>query len=276
MSSLIHPSAYVDPQARIAPDVRVGPFAVIEGPVAIGAGSVIHTHAHIQGPLTMGARNIVHGTAVLGGWPQDHKFKNEFSEVIIGDDNTFREGVTVHRGTGENTKTVIGSHCYLMVNAHVGHNCVIGSNVTMVNGSMLGGFVQVADRAIIGGNTAVHQFCRVGRLAMLTNGCCMNVDVPPFFTCMTTNCITQLNAVGLRRAGIPNEHIDAVRQAFQLLFRSNRLLGPAIERLPANLQNIPEVAEIVTFCKETKRGIARFKPWSARNAESGTSEESKW
>lgn len=273
MSSLIHPSACIDPQARLAPDVRVGPFAVIVGPVTIGAGCVIHAHAQIRGPLIMGARNVVHGTAVLGDWPQDHKFTGEFSEVVIGDDNVFREGVTIHRGTGEHTRTVVGNHCYLMVNAHVGHNCIVGNNVTMVNGSMLGGFVQVGDRAIIGGNTAVHQFCRIGRLVMLSNACCMNVDVPPFFTSLTTNHLTQLNAVGLRRAGIPKENIDAIRHAFQILFRSNRILGAAIELLPADLLKVPEVAEMVKFCKETKRGIARFKAWSTRGGEGAVATE---
>ncbi len=268
MSSLIHPSAYIDPQAKIAPDVQIGPFAVIQGPVTIGAGCVIHAHAQVLGPVTMGARNVVHGTAIIGGWPQDHKFKNEFSEVIIGDDNVFRETVTVHRGTGEGTKTIIGNHCYLMATSHVGHNCIVGDNVTLVNGSMLGGFVQVGDRAIIGGNSMVHQFTRIGRLAMLSNCAGMNVDVPPFFICMTTNHLTQLNAVGLKRAGIKLDNINAIRRAFQLMFRSKKLLGNAIRWLPAELRAVPEVAEMIQFCKETKRGIARFEPWSSRGTKS--------
>jgi UDP-N-acetylglucosamine acyltransferase len=161
-----------------------------------------------------------------------------------------------------------------MVNAHVGHNCIVGDNVTLVNGSMLGGFAQIGDRAIIGGNVAVHQFCRIGRLVMLSNACCMNVDVPPFFTSLTPNHLTQLNAVGLRRAGIPKENIDAIRRAFQLLFRSNRILGAAIEQLPSHLLQVPEVAEMVKFCKETKRGVARFKAWSSRGGEgAGATEE---
>jgi UDP-N-acetylglucosamine acyltransferase len=263
----IHPSAVISPEAKISPDAMIGPYAVIDGPVSIGPGCIIHSGAKLLGHLTLGARNVVHSTAVLGDWPQDRKYKGEHSEVLIGNDNIFREGVTVHRGTGLNTKTLIRNRCYLMVNSHVGHNCIVDDDVTLVNGALLGGHVHIAERAIIGGNTAVHQFCRIGRLSMLSNACCMNVDVPPFFTSMTTNTLTQLNAVGLRRSGMTKESIDAIRKMFQLAFRDTRGLSllQALENLPGDIIHVSEVQEVVAFCKSTKRGIAKFQAWSDRN-----------
>ena len=217
----------------------------------------------------MGQRNVVHGTAVIGDWPQDRKYHGEFSETIIGDDNVFRESVTIHRGTGLNTKTVIGSRNYFMVNTHVGHNGLIGNDITMVNGAMTAGHVQVSDRAIIGGYCAIHQFTRVGRLAMTSNGAMYNVDVPPFFIGMSTNFITQLNRVGMIRSGMSLESINAVRRMFKFLFRTNagRTLGHGIKALPAELTQVAEVREFVEFCQGTKRGIARFQAWSSRDVD---------
>jgi UDP-N-acetylglucosamine acyltransferase len=264
--TLIHPTAVVDPAARIAPDVRIGPFCVVEGPVTIGAGTVLHSHARLRGPLTMGARNVVHSFVALGDWPQDRKFNGTFSQVLIGDDNIFREGVTVHRGTAPDSSTVIGSRCYLMVNSHVGHNCVVSDDVTLVNGALLAGHVHIGNRAIIGGNCAMHQFTRVGRLAMISNISACNVDMPPFCTSMATNTITQLNAVGLRRCGLPAANINAIRRMFQLLFRDHKMLRTAIAELPSDLVAVPEVAEFVEFCRVSKRGIARFQAWSDRGS----------
>jgi UDP-N-acetylglucosamine acyltransferase len=261
----------VSREAKIAPDVKVGAYAVIEGAVTIGAGSVVQSMAKLMGPLSMGERNVVHTSAVLGDWPQDRKFKDEFSEVVIGDDNIFREGVTVHRGTGLNTKTVVGDRCYFMVNSHAGHNCVVGDDVTLVNGAVLGGHVTVGDRAIIGAYCAVHQFCRVGRLAMLSNSCCLTVDMPPFFITMSTNTITQLNAVGIRRSGMPRESINGIRKMFQVAFRDHhsQMLSRALKELPEELLSVPEVREVVDFCKASKRGVALFQPWSQRNVTGG-------
>ena len=271
---LIHPTSIIDPEAKIASDVKIGPYCVIEGPVNLGPGCVLHSHVKLRGPLTMGARNEVHSFAVLGDWPQDRKFKGDFSEVIFGDDNVIREGVTVHRGTALNSKTVIGSRCYLMVNSHVGHNAVVSDDVTLVNGGMLAGHVHVGPRAIIGGNCTVHQFVRVGRLAMISNVSGHNVDIPPFCIAMSTNIIIQLNAVGLRRSGMPPASINALRQMFKHLFRQHRQLRQAITDLPAELTAVPEVKEFVDFCLTSKRGVARFQAWSDRGQPtSGNSQE---
>ncbi len=266
MNSLIDPTAIIDPQARIDPSVRIGAYSIIEGPVNLGPNCAIASQVKLIGPLDMGAGNKVHSFAVLGDAPQDLKYRDQPSRLIIGENNIFREHVTVHRGTGGDT--VIGSNGFFMVGSHVGHNCRVGDGVTMVNSAVIGGHVQVFDRAIIGGLCAVHQFCRVGRLAMISNNSAHNVDIPPFCIAMDINMITQLNAVGLRRSGISRENINALRQMFKILFRDNRglSLNKNITLLPTELRAVPEVREFAEFVANSKRGIARFKPWSERQS----------
>ena len=262
---MIHPTAIIDPAASLDATVSVGPYAVIEGRVTIGPNCTIHAHARIIGPLTMGRGNRVHSFAVLGDTPQDTKFQHQDSGVVMGDDNIFRENVTVHRGTGGNT--LIGSHCFLMVASHVGHNCRVGNHVTLVNGALLAGHVVVQDNAIIGGNCAVHQHCRVGRLAMISNVSAHNTDIPPFCIAMNINMVTQLNAVGLRRSGMSRESQNALREMFRWIYRTHAgvPLARAMDELPVELAAIPEIQEFVTFVKATKRGVARFRPWSRRH-----------
>lgn len=262
----IHSTAIVSLEARLAESVEVGPYAIIDGAVSLGAGCVVQAQARLIGPLTMGAGCVVHTGAVIGGGPQDRKYKGEHSDLLIGDENIFREGVTIHRGTGLNTKTVIGHRCFFMAHAHVGHNCVVGNDVTFINGATLAGHVQIGDRAILGAFCAVHQFCRIGRLAMISNCAGFNVDFPPFFLTMATNTVNQLNAVGLRRSGMPRSSINGLRRMFQLAFREqhNRPLRVALGALPVEVAEVPEVKEVVAFCAASKRGVARFVPWSRR------------
>ena len=269
---MIHPTAIIDPAATLGEGVEIGPYAVIEGPVILGPGCILHAMARIVGHVTMGARNTIHGTAVIGDYPQDRKYGGEPTQVIIGDDNIFREGVTIHRGTGPGTRTVVGSRNYLMAQSHIGHNCVVGDDVTIANAAALAGHVHVADRAIIGAHCGIHQFCRVGRMAMISNAACMNVDLPPFFLVMQTNFVAQLNAVGLRRSGVPRANISAVREMFQLVWRQNRSVPKAIQDLPPRLLEVPEVREVVTFCQATKRGVAKFQAWSERGGSEAADE----
>ena len=261
---MIHSTAMIDPAAKLDATVSVGPYVFIEGPVTIGPGCTIHPHARIIGPLVMGRGNRVHSFAVLGDIPQDVKFQNQ-GGVVIGDENIFRENVTVHRGTGGNT--VIGSHCFLMVASHVGHNCSVGNHVTLVNGALLAGHVVVQDNAIIGGNCAVHQHCRVGRLAMISNVSAHNTDIPPFCIAMTINVVTQLNAVGLRRSGMSRKSQNALREMFRWIYRTRAgvPLARAMDELPAELAVVPEIQEFAAFVKATRRGVARFRPWSQRH-----------
>jgi UDP-N-acetylglucosamine acyltransferase len=272
---MIHPTAVISPEATIGANVRIGAFVVVEGNVTIGEGCELRSGARVCGPVVMGARNVVWGGAVIGGWPQDRKFHGEHSELLIGDENVFREGVSIHRGTGADTRTVIGSRNYFMVNSHVGHNCVLGNDITMVNGAALGGFVKVADRAMIGAGSAVHQFCRVGRLAMITNLAGLNVDMPPFFISMATNTLTQLNNVGLRRSGMSRASINAVRTMFRLVFREwrHRPLKVAFAELPKEIREVAEVREVIEFCGETKRGVALWRPWSGTKRKTVEEEE---
>ena len=276
MSSLIHPTAIIDPQARIDSTARIGAYSVIEGPVTIGPDCVIASQVKLIGPMEMGRGNKVHSFAVLGDAPQDLKYHDQPSRVIIGENNIFREHTTVHRGTGGDT--VIGSSGFFMVGSHVGHNCRVGNGVTLVNSSVLGGHVQVFDRAIIGGLCAMHQYCRVGRLAMISNNSAHNVDIPPFCIVMNINTIAQLNLVGLRRSGMSREHINGVREMFRILFRDNRgaSLNKNITLLPAELLAIPEVREFTDFVANSKRGVARFTPWSqqqSRHAETAGADD---
>jgi UDP-N-acetylglucosamine acyltransferase len=262
----IHPTALISPQACLADDVLVGPYAIIDGPVTLGPGCEICAHSRVIGPLKMGSRNVVHSMAVIGGEPQDRKYKVEFSETIIGDENVFRENVTIHRGTGANTRTIIGSRNYFMTSSHVGHNCTVGNDITFINNSAMAGHTTIGDRAILGFNCSIHQYGRVGRLAMLSNSVAANVDCPPFFISMSTGTVTQLNAVGLRRSGMSRESINGLRRMFQLAFRDRqrRPLMTALEALPREVLGVPEVQEVIAFCQTTKRGVARYVPWSHR------------
>ncbi|MHB1767472.1 MAG: acyl-ACP--UDP-N-acetylglucosamine O-acyltransferase [Phycisphaerae bacterium] len=276
MSSLIHSTAIIDPQARIDATARIGAYSVIEGPVTIGPDCVIGSQVKLIGPMEIGRGNKVHSFAVLGDAPQDLKYHDQPSRVIIGENNIFREHTTVHRGTGGDT--VIGSSGFFMVGSHVGHNCRVGNSVTLVNSAVLGGHVQVFDRAIIGGLCAMHQYCRVGRLAMISNNSAHNVDIPPFCIVMNINTIAQLNLVGLRRSGMSREHINGVREMFRILFRDNRgaSLNKNITLLPAELLAIPEVREFTDFVANSKRGVARFTPWSqqqSRHAETAGTDD---
>lgn len=276
MSSLIHSTAIIDPQARIDATARIGAYSVIEGPVTIGPDCVIGSQVKLIGPMEIGRGNQVHSFAVLGDAPQDLKYHDQPSRVIIGENNIFREHTTVHRGTGGDT--VIGSSGFFMVGSHVGHNCRVGNSVTLVNSAVLGGHVQVFDRAIIGGLCAMHQYCRVGRLAMISNNSAHNVDIPPFCIVMNINTIAQLNLVGLRRSGMSREHINGVREMFRILFRDNRgaSLNKNITLLPAELLAIPEVREFTDFVANSKRGVARFTPWSqqqSRHAETAGTDD---
>ena len=276
MSSLIHSTAIIDPQARIDATARIGAYSDIEGPVTIGPDCVIGSQVKLIGPMEIGRGNQVHSFAVLGDAPQDLKYHDQPSRVIIGENNIFREHTTVHRGTGGDT--VIGSSGFFMVGSHVGHNCRVGNSVTLVNSAVLGGHVQVFDRAIIGGLCAMHQYCRVGRLAMISNNSAHNVDIPPFCIVMNINTIAQLNLVGLRRSGMSREHINGVREMFRILFRDNRgaSLNKNITLLPAELLAIPEVREFTDFVANSKRGVARFTPWSqqqSRHAETAGTDD---
>jgi UDP-N-acetylglucosamine acyltransferase len=254
-SPRIHPSAIIDPCAELADDVQVGANVVIDGPVKIGAGCVIRPGVHLFGPLTMGCNNTVHSHAVLGEQAQHHNYKGEATSVEIGNDNIFREFVTVHRATTESWVTRIGNHNFFMANAHVAHDCQVGNHCLMANGSMLGGHAILADNVYLSGNSAVHQFVRVGRLALLGGLAGSSKDVPPFIIQQHINVVQGINVIGMRRAGIPSPRIDAVRKAFHIIFRLDNLISVALSQVERDLGHVPEVDEMIQFIRASKRGI---------------------
>lgn len=257
-----HPTALISPEAGLAPDVKVGPFAIIEGPVTLGPGCVVGARAHLIGPLTAGANNEFGTGAVIGGAPQHLGYKGEVTAVEIGDGNVFREHTTVHRGmpvgVGPGTGvTRIGSRGFFMAGAHIAHDCVVGDDVILANGALLGGHVTVAERAFISGNSAVHQFCRVGRLAFLSGASGSSKDIPPFWVMQDVNYVRGLNLVGMRRAGIPPAERTAVRKAYRIIYMTRPALPlpAALLRIEAELGQYPAIQELVEFIRTSKRGI---------------------
>ena len=253
-STKIHPTAVVDAHAELGPGVEIGPYCVIEGGAMIGAGCVLGAYVHVYGCVVLGANSSVRSGSVLGGEPQDVKYRGEFARVVIGERCRIHEHVTVNRGTGANTQTVIGDDVMLMAGCHVGHNCRIENHALLVNGSMLAGHVHLGERAFISGNAAVHQFCRVGRLALVGGACMATKDVPPFSICSGSYPVRWRapNTIGLRRAGFTSEQRTAIRHALSSLFRSQ---GSRAETARALMQDpCPEVVEIARFVLESKRG----------------------
>jgi UDP-N-acetylglucosamine acyltransferase len=251
----IHPTAVIWPEAELAGDVVVGPYVIIEGRVRIGPGCIIRPHVHLCGPLTMGSGNIVYTGCVLGEQPQHLKYKDEPTGVEIGDYNTFREHVTVHRGTTQSWMTRIGSHNFFMANSHIAHDCQIGNRCILANGALVGGHCILADNVYLSGNSAVHQFVRIGRLALLGGCSATTKDIPPFIIQQHIDSVAGVNLVGMRRAGMAKEQIDAVRQAYRIIFREGLPLPAAVVRLEQELGADDAVKEMITFIRQGHRGI---------------------
>jgi len=254
----IHPSALVAAGARLGSDIVIGPYAVIENDVVLGDGCRIASHAVIKRRTRMGARNSVAEHAVIGGDPQDFKFRDCDSTTEIGDGNSIREGVTIHRGSRPGSATRVGSRCYLMAYCHVAHDCQVGNDVVIVNSSNLAGEVVVGDRAFISGGVGVHQFCRIGRNAMIGGLARISQDALPF--CITEGSPARargLNRVGLKRSGFPISEITALKQAYRLLDSPGLGLREALERMTAI--DSAAVAELKIFIQESRRGFAHPK-----------------
>lgn len=256
MSDVIHPTAVIGSEVDLAPDVQVGPYTIIEGPVQVGPGTVIEGHACLTGPLTMGAGNFVGHGAVLGKSPQHKGYRGEETYLKIGNGNVFREHSTVHRGTVQGgCETVIGDRNLLMIGSHLGHDVRMGNDCTLINGALVAGHVTLQDGCILSGHSAIQQRVRVGRLAMLGGLGSTTKDIPPFVLQQGYNCVTGLNVIGLRRAGFPGEAINALRQAFRILYKEGRTLSNALERIASDLSHIAQVAEFIEFIKGSTLGI---------------------
>ncbi len=254
-SPRIHPTAVMSSEAELADDVQVGPFVVIEGPVRLGPGCVLRPHVHLCGPLTMGRNNVVFTGAVLGERPQHLKYDDEPTGVEIGDHNIFRENVTIHRGTTHSWRTRIGSHNFFMAGSHVAHDCQIGDHCILANGALVAGHCVLQDNVYLSGNCAIHQFIRIGRLALLSGASTTTKDIPPFVMQHGRNTVFGINVVGMRRAGLANEQINAVRDVFRLIYRSGLLLPAALAQAEREWGHCAAVAEMLAFIHECKHGI---------------------
>jgi UDP-N-acetylglucosamine acyltransferase len=250
----IHPTAIVDRQAEVDPSADLGPYVVVEGPVVVGPGTRVLAHAVLTGHTVVGRDNVIHHGAVIGGAPQDLSYRGAPTGVRIGDRNVIREHVEINRATRLDHPTALGDENFLFGHTHVGHDCRVGNGVIIANGSMLGGHVTVHDRVNISGNCVVHQFVRIGRLAMLRGGSRTSRDVPPFALMDWTHTVRGLNRVGLRRAGLSAEAIRAVQRAFGTLFRTRRNLRAALAEIEAEPMSA-EVAELVAFIRASTRGV---------------------
>lgn len=255
----IHPTAVVEPGAELDPSCEVGPFAVIGPHVRIGPRTVVGAHAVVSGRTTLGEGNRVFPHAVVGEVPQDLKYRGEPTELAIGDRNTFREGVTISLGTVQGGGvTRIGSGCLFMANSHVGHDCDVGDGAIIANSVALAGHVVLEDHVHISGLAAAHQFCRIGRLAFVSGLTGVTMDVPPFCTVAGPRAeLAGLNAVGMQRAGMSEERIGRVKQAYKIVFRANLGLAEAIAEVEAELGAHEDVLHFVRFLKSTQRGITR-------------------
>jgi UDP-N-acetylglucosamine acyltransferase len=259
-SRRIHPTALVSPDAVLGDDAEIGPFAVVEAGVVIGARTRLLAHAYVCTGTTLGEDNVVHMGAVVGNEPQDKSYRGAPTFLEIGHRNVIREGCSLHRGTAPGSKTVIGDDCYFMANAHVGHNSVVADGVILANGAVLGGHAQVGERAFLSSYAMIHQFTRVGRLAMMQGGAATSMDVPPFCIGRNgTNTIKGINLVGLRRAGFDRARIHAIRRAYRTLFLGRPNLRLARERLVAEeaAQGGPtaDVQEMLDFIATAKNGV---------------------
>jgi UDP-N-acetylglucosamine acyltransferase len=252
----IHPSATIHPKAELGQDVDIGPYAVIGEHVCLGAGTRIGPHAVIDGWTTIGQHCDIGVGAVLGGAPQDLKYRGQRSFLHISDHSCIREYVTIHRSAEEDGVTSIGTHTFLMAYTHVAHDCRLGDHVIMVNYAGLSGYVEVEDYAFISGHNAVHQFVRIGYLAMVSGASRVVKDIPPFMIAEgNPTRIRGLNIVGMRRLGLAPQVRAELRQAYQILYRSGLNISQALERLRLAGTTGNEVQRLIAFVEAAKRGI---------------------
>lgn len=256
----IHAQAIVSPEAKIGAGAEVGAFAVVGAGVEFGEGCVLHPHAVVNGPSKFGAKNVFHSFCVIGGDPQDYTFGGERVGLEAGDGNTYREYVTISRGTAKGGGiTRIGNNNFFLAYSHVGHDCQIGSNTLFVNGATLAGHVTVEDFVTIGAFSPVHQFCRLGRYAYIGASTVITQDVLPFSLIVTereTRCFGT-NTIGLERKGFSSDRIRTLEKAFRLLVRSRKNTTQALEEMRKELGNSDDVKEMIEFVEKAERGIVK-------------------
>lgn len=260
---MIHSTAIISPDARLGEGVEVGPYALIGPEVSIGDGSRIDSHAVVESHVRMGKNCRVSSFASVGAPPQDLKFRGEETWVEIGDDVVVREYATINRGTATGVGTTrVGNNCMIMAYCHVAHDCQVGSRVIMANAATLAGHIEIEDGAFIGGLTGVHQFVKIGTLAMIGAQSGVSQDVPPYVKAVAlrqgrNRSLFGLNVVGLRRAGLTPETIGTLKKAYRILFNSEMPMREALDRAESEVEQTPEVKHLIGFVRSSKRGVLR-------------------
>ncbi|MFO1505739.1 MAG: acyl-ACP--UDP-N-acetylglucosamine O-acyltransferase [Lysobacterales bacterium] len=256
---MIHPTALVDPGARLAPDVTVGPYTVIGAEVEVDAGTTVGPHGLVEGPTRIGRGNRIGAYAAIGGDPQDKKYAGERSELVIGDGNTIREFVTLNRGTAEGGGvTRIGDDNWIMAYVHVAHDCRVGDHTILANNVTLAGHVEVGDHVVLGGFAGVHQFCKIGAHAFAAMFAAINRDVPPFVYAAGQFAVPRgVNAEGLKRRGFSGERIAAIKRAYRTLYLSRKTLAEARVELEVQARASDDVRQMVDFIARSERALVR-------------------
>jgi UDP-N-acetylglucosamine acyltransferase len=256
---VIHDTAIIDPSARLHDSVRVGPWTLIGPHVEIGEGSVIESHVVIKGPTRIGARNHIYQFSTVGEATPDLKYRDEPTELHIGDDNIIRENVTIHRGTVQDRSlTQIGDRNLIMAYVHVGHDSILGNDTILVNNTALAGHVEVGDWAILSGYTLVHQFCKIGAHSFSGMGTSIGKDVPAFVTVAGSPAVAKtINTEGLRRRGFDASEIAALRRAFKIVYRQGLTLEVALDRLQLMVEDTPSIQMLIDSLRQSQRGIVR-------------------
>ncbi len=250
--------AYVDKNAKIGANVTIEPFAYIEGDVEIGEGTLIMSGGQVRNGSRVGKGCTIFPGAVIGGIPQDLKYKGETTFAIVGDNTTVRECVTVNKGTAAKNQTVVGSNCLLMAYSHIAHDCIVGNNVIVGNATQLAGEVEVDHHAILSGGTLVHQFTRIGAHVMIQGGTRLGKDIPPFTIAgREPVCHAGVNLIGLRRSGYNNEKINEIQEIYRVIYQSGYNFSDAINKIEDSFEKTKEMEDIVTFIKNSPRGIVR-------------------
>lgn len=258
MATDIHSSAVVDPSVELGVDVKIGPYVVVGAECKIGDGTFLESHAVIKDYTEMGKENHVHPHAVIGGEPQHTAYKGEKTFTRIGDNNSIRECVTIHRGTVQGTnETRIGSNCMFMAYSHIAHDCSIGDHVILANAVNLAGHVEVGRNVIISGMSAVQQFIRIGEYTFLGGASGYKLDVPPFMLAHgVRGKLFGPNLIGLRRNGFTSETCKALKKAYKIVFRSGLTREQGLAQVESEIQGVSEVDRLVEFIRESKNGVA--------------------
>ena len=259
----IHPTAIIGDNVQLDDDVQIGPYAILDGEICIGRRTKILSYVHITGCTEIGEDNEIHMGAVIGNTPQDVAFSGMKSYTRIGNKNIIREFCTIHRGTVPDSETRIGNGNYLMVNSHVAHNCVLGNQIVMANGALLAGWVTLEDHIFVGGNSAVHQFCRIGKNAMIGGLSRVIKDVAPYLMCEGNSFIRGINTVGLKRTGYSFEERNEIKTIFKKLYLSGLNVSQFLSEIDT-LGNSLFVEEYKRFIADSKRGLCRYQPSSKK------------